>query len=98
MTEFELHKLGAGRVGENPGAAGPMAQPKTKPRIIMETDPTIVHWRMPRWVADLIFETIEMDSESSAFDPELREKLRRALIHIEEAGQPGTTRNGSPEK
>ena len=47
-----------------------------------------VQWTLPTWAADLIRETIEMDSKSAAFDLELREQLAEALGAIEEADQP----------
>ncbi len=54
----------------------------------MNPDQRLVHWTLPRWAADLIRETIEMDSKSAAFDLELREPLAEALVAIEEADLP----------
>jgi hypothetical protein len=51
----------------------------------MKKDQSPVHWTLPRWVADLIRETIEMDSRSGAFDPKLCQELSRALGGIKEA-------------
>ena len=51
----------------------------------MSKDQSPVQWTLPRWVADLIRETIQMDSRSTAFDPELRQKLSEALAGIKEA-------------
>jgi len=50
----------------------------------MSDDQALVHWVLPRWAADLIFETIEQDSQSAAFDLELRRQLRAALGEIKE--------------
>ncbi len=54
----------------------------------MNPDQSPVQWTLPRWAADLIRETIEMDSKSAAFDHELREQLAEALGTIEEADPP----------
>ena len=54
----------------------------------MNADQTPVQWTLPRWAADLIRETIEMDSKSAAFDLGLRQQLAEALGAIEEADQP----------
>ena len=51
----------------------------------MSRDPSPVQWTLPRWAADLIRETIAMDSRSGAFDPELRQELSEALGGIKEA-------------
>jgi len=47
-----------------------------------------VQLTLPRWAADLIRATIEMDSKSAAFDLGLRQQLAEALGAIEEADQP----------
>jgi hypothetical protein len=47
-----------------------------------------VRWILPRWAAELILETIELDSQSAAFDSELREQLSAALGEIKES-EPG---------
>ena len=39
---------------------------------------------MPKWAADLIRETLGLDSQSPAFDPQLRQALLRALGQIRE--------------
>ncbi len=54
----------------------------------MNPDQRLVQWTLPRWAADLIRETIEMDSKSAAFDLGLRQQLAEALGAIEEADQP----------
>ncbi len=54
----------------------------------MNPDQSPVQWTLPRWAADLIRETIEMDSKSAAFDLGLRQQLAEALGAIEEADQP----------
>jgi len=54
----------------------------------MNPDQRLVQWTLPRWAADLIRETIAMDSKSAAFDLELREPLAEALGAIEEADLP----------
>ncbi len=54
----------------------------------MNADQSPVQWTLPRWAADLIRETIEMDSKSAAFDLGLRQQLAEALGAIEEADQP----------
>jgi hypothetical protein len=51
----------------------------------MSKDPSPVQWTLPRWAANLIRETMEMDSRSGAFDPNLRQELSRALGGIKEA-------------
>ncbi len=54
----------------------------------MNSDERPVQWTLPRWAADLIRETIEMDSKSAAFDAELRLHLVETLGAIEEADLP----------
>ncbi len=54
----------------------------------MNADQRPIQWTMPKWAADLIRETIEMDSKSRAFDPELRQKLAKALAAVEEVDLP----------
>jgi hypothetical protein len=47
-------------------------------------DHSPVEWALPRWAADLIRQTIEMDARYGAFDPELRRALSAALDGINE--------------
>lgn len=54
----------------------------------MNPDERPVHWNLPTWAAELIRETIEMDSRSPAFDHELRHRLSEALGAIEEVNLP----------
>jgi len=51
----------------------------------MAKDHTPIQWMLPRWAAELIFETIKLDSESGAFDPALRKELAAALETITES-------------
>lgn len=44
----------------------------------------LVHWTLPKWVADLFLETLTRDSRSVAFDPALREQLAKALRIVTE--------------
>jgi len=53
-------------------------------QIMEEKDTTTVTWNLPKWAADTIFETLELDSQSGAFDPELRQEIAEALEAIEE--------------
>ena len=50
----------------------------------MNKDQSPVQWTLPRWAADLIRETIELDSKSGAFDRALRQELSEALDQIEQ--------------
>jgi hypothetical protein len=50
----------------------------------MKKEQSPVQWTLPRWAAELIRETIEMDAKSGAFDPELRQELTEALEGIKE--------------
>jgi hypothetical protein len=43
-----------------------------------------VHWTLPLWAAQLILETIKIDSESTSFDPRLRKQLAAVLSVIAE--------------
>ena len=49
-----------------------------------EKDWTEVTWSLPKWAADLIFETLGMDAQSRAFDPALRTEIQQAIENIEE--------------
>jgi hypothetical protein len=51
---------------------------------------TPVHWTLPGWAAELILETLKLDSESPAFDPRLRKQLAAALAVVV-AGKSKTT-------
>jgi hypothetical protein len=42
-------------------------------------DETPVQWTMPQWASDLLMETLQMDSESSSFDADLRREISEAL-------------------
>jgi len=46
----------------------------------------VVRWTLPGWVAELILETLRMDSASPAFDPELRKQISAALQAINRTG------------
>ena len=50
----------------------------------MNKDQSRVQWTLPRWAADLIRETIELDSRSGAFDRALRQELSEALGEIDQ--------------
>jgi len=54
----------------------------------MKKDYTPVQWTMPRWAAELIFESVKMDSESIHVDRPLRKDLARALDTITETDVP----------
>jgi len=43
----------------------------------------VVVWRMPLWAAKTIIETIELDTHSSAFTPELRREIQKAWDTVE---------------
>ncbi len=47
-----------------------------------------VQWTLPRWAAELIFETIQLDSESAAFDSVVRQRLSAALSEVIESPLP----------
>jgi uncharacterized protein (UPF0218 family) len=47
-------------------------------------DHTQVQWTLPSWAAELIFETVQQDSQSMVFEPELREQLAAALETVTE--------------
>ena len=51
-------------------------------------DWTIVQWKLPRWAAETIVDTLEMDAQSIAFSLELRSKIQRALDVITETDLP----------
>ena len=53
----------------------------------MNKDQSRVQWTLPRWAADLIRETIELDSRSGAFDYALRQELSEALGEIDVSSQ-----------
>ncbi len=42
---------------------------------------------MPRWVWDVIWETLQTDMQSPAFDPELRRQITRAHDAVIEASE-----------
>jgi len=44
--------------------------------------------RLPQDAWDKLRETLELDSKSSAFDPELRKEIRAALDQVEHAAEP----------
>jgi hypothetical protein len=50
----------------------------------MNGSPTLVQWTLPSWAAELILETLKLDSESTAFDPRLRKQLAAALAAVVE--------------
>jgi hypothetical protein len=54
----------------------------------MSKDKSPVQWTLPRWAADLIRETIELDSKSGAFDHALRLELSEALGEINQTDFP----------
>ena len=54
----------------------------------MKKDHTPVRWTMPRWAAELIFESVKMDSESIHVDRPLRQELGRAIDTITETELP----------
>ena len=41
----------------------------------------------PRWAWDTIEETLRLDAESSAFDPQLRRDIRKALSAVQDVDQ-----------
>jgi hypothetical protein len=49
-----------------------------------DRDHTQVQWTLPSWAAELLFETIQLDSQSMAFDPALRKRLAAALDTVNE--------------
>jgi hypothetical protein len=51
-------------------------------------DRTRIQWMLPAWAAELIRQTIEMDSRSGAFDPALRDELAAAFETITETERP----------
>ncbi len=56
----------------------------------------IARWTMPEWAAELILETLRIDSTSPAFDPELRKRITAALQSINRTGLlPTTTQTNS---
>jgi len=54
----------------------------------MKKDYTTVQWTMPRRAAELIFESVKMDSESIHVDRPLRKELAKALNTITETEVP----------
>lgn len=50
----------------------------------MSKNHTRVQWTLPTWAADLIFETLQLDSESKALNRELRKELVAALETVTE--------------
>jgi hypothetical protein len=40
----------------------------------------------PEWAWDMVWETLDMDSKSTAFDPILRDKIAAAVAAIYEEG------------
>jgi len=54
----------------------------------MKKDHTLVQWTMPKWAAELIFESVKLDSESIHVDRPLRKELARALDTITETELP----------
>lgn len=55
-----------------------------------------VQWTMPEWASDLLMETLQMDSQSSAFDRDLRNEICQALETVETGYvQPGATSQGT---
>jgi len=63
----------------------------------MTKDHTLIQWTLPRWAAELILETIKLDSKSSAFDPALRKELAGALETITETEPMAHGHNGIGE-
>jgi hypothetical protein len=64
----------------------------------MNKDQSRVQWTLPRWAADLIRETIELDSRSGAFDHALRQELSEALGEFDQTDlsrkiKPSSTHN-----
>ena len=60
----------------------------------MSSEQQSVRWTMPGWAAELILQTLKLDSESAAFDPALRIRIAVALKSINRTGvsvgtQPG---------
>ena len=55
----------------------------------MNKEQSPVHWTLPKWAADLIRETIELDSRSGAFDYALGQELSEALHQIEQTDLSG---------
>ena len=51
----------------------------------------VVRWTLPGWAAELILETLRIDSASPAFDPELRKRITIALHAINRTGPPPKT-------
>ena len=64
----------------------------------MNKDHSPIHWTLPRWAADLIRETIELDSRSGAFDRALRQELTEALDEIGESDASGQENPVPPKK
>jgi len=54
----------------------------------MNKEHSPIQWTLPMWAADLIRETIALDSRSGAFDPSLRQELSEALDEINETDFP----------
>ena len=54
----------------------------------MKKDYTPVRWTLPRWAAELIFDSVKLDSESIRVDRPLRKDLARALDTITETELP----------
>ena len=57
--------------------------------------------RVPRDDWALLLETLTLDSRSGAFDPELRHRIREALQHVRQEGEPyilTTVCSGVPEE
>jgi hypothetical protein len=54
----------------------------------MNKDHQPVQWTLPKWAAELIFETVKLDSESSWFEPQLRKQLAAALDTVTETDLP----------
>ncbi len=47
---------------------------------------SVARWTMPEWAAELILDTLRIDSASPAFDPELRKRITAALQSINRTG------------
>jgi hypothetical protein len=54
----------------------------------MRKDHTLVQWTLPKWAADLIFETAKLDSESIRLEPQMRKQLAAALDAVTEIDLP----------
>jgi hypothetical protein len=39
-------------------------------------------WVLPAWASNTIMETLSMDAESSMFEPELREEIKKAQLNV----------------